>query len=211
MNCQHPFVYPNGDCTDCGVMATMMPGKVEDYHVMVCRPAQILTFFAGTRPDDKGRMLSEIQDWSNEELEGCHDQIQWMFPAPERSNYNPKAPLLTKEVIERFNDIMRANLSINFMRMMKFYGFEIEENPLKITLPEGEIPYWLNPRDHNLLRLTRIVRSLKLLGMEEESMALFKCLAGIYTKEHFSPEPRITRATFDWWCKAAYAGLEDFK
>jgi hypothetical protein len=48
----------------------------------------ILTFFDGTGVDANGRTIAEIQQWTNEQLEECHDQIQWMFPVPEPSKYN---------------------------------------------------------------------------------------------------------------------------
>lgn len=38
MPCQHPTVYPDGNCTLCGVLATTVPGLAEDYHKMIPRP-----------------------------------------------------------------------------------------------------------------------------------------------------------------------------
>lgn len=39
--CKHPFIWPDGNCVDCGVLATMFPGKVEDYHKMLPRPLKM--------------------------------------------------------------------------------------------------------------------------------------------------------------------------
>lgn len=32
--CSHPEIYPNGNCVDCGVLATMFPGKSSDHEVI---------------------------------------------------------------------------------------------------------------------------------------------------------------------------------
>ena len=37
LDCKHPFVWPNGDCVECGVLATTMPGHTEPHHIMVPR------------------------------------------------------------------------------------------------------------------------------------------------------------------------------
>lgn len=34
--CKHPEVWPDGNCVDCGVLATLFPGK-SDAHIMVPR------------------------------------------------------------------------------------------------------------------------------------------------------------------------------
>jgi hypothetical protein len=55
------------------------------------------------------------------------------------------------------------------------------------------------------LRLTRILRSTRLLGLEDESHALYQCLANLYDSaehrgyEHVSPE------TYRYWQAAAQA------
>src|SRR5689334_17044420 len=92
-------------------------------------PERILEFYSGGL-DDHGRTLLEIQAWSNEQLEECHDQIQWLFPVPEPSQLNPTAPLLTPEVIATFSrdDAMKARLRLSFERIVKFFGFTLNTN-----------------------------------------------------------------------------------
>ena len=57
---------------------------------------------------------------------------------------------------------------------------------------------WLHPGNHNLLRLTRIVRSLSLLGQPELARALY---AGL-RKEC---EGRVTAVTLEYWKEATSA------
>ena len=54
----------------------------------------VVAFYRGEMPDSQGRRLADIQAWDDERLEIVHDYIQWLFPLPERSAFNPKAPLL---------------------------------------------------------------------------------------------------------------------
>jgi len=58
----------------------------------------ILRYYEGQAPDDRGRYLSEIQEWPDDRLEAVHDFIQWMFPLAERSGANPEAPILDDDI-----------------------------------------------------------------------------------------------------------------
>jgi hypothetical protein len=42
---------------------------------------------------------------------------------------------------------------------------------------------WIRPHNHNHLRLTRIIRSLKLLGLPKDAHALMLCLEDIHRVE----------------------------
>ena len=55
----------------------------------------LLAFYSGTGRDSAGRTLTEIWAWDHRRLEMAHDFIQWLFPLPEASRFNPDAPLLT--------------------------------------------------------------------------------------------------------------------
>ena len=155
---------------------------------------QILAYFDGTGTDDRGRLLVDVQNWTDEQLEGCHDQIQWMFPVPEPSKFNWKAPLLTPEIIEQFTPAMKEVLRVSLFRMLRFYG--LLENPIREDL------HWLHPMDHNMLRLTRILRCLNLLGLHADMYALFDTLTVVYQREQQREEPRILPTTYQWWSKA---------
>jgi hypothetical protein len=62
---------------------------------------------------------------------------------------------------------------------------------------------WLTPSNHNHLRITRIPKSLRLLGLETEAIAFFECLANIYRLESAKATPRISEETFTFWLAAA--------
>lgn len=48
--CAHPFVWPNGDCVECGVLATTMSGHTEPIHTMVPRKFEPLIKRLGVLP-----------------------------------------------------------------------------------------------------------------------------------------------------------------
>jgi hypothetical protein len=170
---------------------------------------RLLSFYAGTRPDDHGRWLSEIQLWSDRELEQVHNYIQWLFPLAERSGFNVDAPILDAKVIEEFRSRsnLRHNLQTSFRRMLGFYGLEIEDiGELTVVRAPSfaeRAENWISPSNHNHLRITRILKSLKLLGLESEADAFFECLADIYRVESAKAVPKISEVTFRFWQSAA--------
>jgi len=163
--------------------------------------AAILEFYCGGR-DDEGRMLEDILSWPDEELEAVHNFIQWLFPLPERSGANPGAPVLDEATIEAFHRSpeLQGRLRQAFLRMMRFYGFVWRGGQV---VPSEDFSQkaqnWLHPDNHNHLRLTRILRSLRILGLETEMQALFAALKEVYNGHSGS----ITSRTFDFWTRAA--------
>jgi hypothetical protein len=163
--------------------------------------SRLLDFYRGGR-DDKGRTLEEILAWPDEELEAVHNFIQWLFPLPERSGANPDAPVLDAATISAFraSSELQDRLRQSFLRMLRFYGLVFETGAVRPAANFSTRSLnWLNPGNHNHLRLTRILRSLRLLGLESESEALFRALSGIYRAQ---PES-ITQRTYQFWESAS--------
>ncbi len=162
---------------------------------------RLVDFYAGSAPDDRGRYVYDIQGWSDERLESVHDYIQWLFPLRERSAFNPQAPVLDDAAIAEFRarPELRQNLRTSFLRILRFYGFEekregIEQGSDFATRSSN----WLSPSNHNHLRITRILTSIRLLGLEAEAQAFYTCLARVYRRQKGS----ITPETFAYWTAA---------
>ena len=64
--------------------------------------SKIVDFYLGKVSNDEKFYLEDILKFSFEELESNHHYIQWMFPTDQKSNFNPKAELLTNEDVEQF-------------------------------------------------------------------------------------------------------------
>ncbi len=171
--------------------------------------SEILAFYSGTSTDPRGRRLLDIQKWPDDLLESNHDFIQWMFPLLEPSSVHPEAPVLDQETIREFRaqPALQQHLRESFLRMLAFYGFELNEDrePQVRRRPDfaGQSTNWLWPGNHNHLRITRILKSLRLLGLEPEAQAFFKCLSELYAEETGRGIPRITATTFQFWSAAA--------
>ena len=171
------------------------------------QPDPIVVFYSGG-VDGNGRTLREILAWSDTTLEDVHDYIQWVFPTRQPSAVNPSAPLVTADTIRAFAadaDLRRALLDA-FTRMLTFYGLRREardDGTVQVEIDEAKFAdragRWLRPNNHNHLRLTRILTSLRLLGLRDHSRALFACLATI-ARDH--PDA-VSATTLAYWRRAA--------
>lgn len=146
---------------------------------------ELLEFYSERGSDDRGRRIEDIWAFSNDELESVHDYIQWLFPLADRSTFNPRAPLLDEETMDRFREdpVLRKNVERSLRVMLDFYGLAIAGTEILRVPTFGErSKSWLRPQNHNFLRLTRVLKSLTLLGHGDRARQLLECLIGIDAK-----------------------------
>lgn len=157
----------------------------------------IIKFYLGERADSKAPSLAVILSWDKSLLEDNHDYIQWLFPLPEPSLFNPSAPLLTDEDIRRFNsDVnLREKLIQSFRLMLDFYGFAFADNKI-VPSPflQERSDNWLHPGNHNMMRITRILRSLTLLGCRDQAREFLRALVNTHSKS-----PAMPLETWAYW------------
>jgi hypothetical protein len=163
----------------------------------------IVRFHKGEGPDNRGRTLAAILAWDDGRLEAVHDYIQWLFPLDEPSRFNAAAPLLTPADRAAFRQpALATNLRRALERMLAFYGLALQPTaPPRLTRSDrwrDRSAEWLHPGNHNLLRLTRIIRSLALLGQPDLARALYEALR----KEC---EGHVTGVTLAYWKEATDA------
>jgi len=149
----------------------------------------IVAFYRGDGRDHRGRSLSDIHAFDFHELEFNHDYIQWLFPLPEPSGANESAPLLSKEDIAAFTGdaSLRKALLQSFQLMLQFYGLDLVVRGENVEVVRSanfdeRSGQWLTHGNHNFLRISRILRSLTLLGCSRYAVALLGCLEGIYAE-----------------------------
>jgi hypothetical protein len=162
----------------------------------------VVDFYCGVTGDHRGRSREEILSWSDDRLEAVHDFIQWLFPLPEASPVNPYAPLLTRETISAFHTRpeLRASLRESLERMLRFYGLELRDDPLEVIPAENfrdRAADWLDPGNHNHLRITRILKCCALTGLDAEARAFLETLEAIFRTKEF--RTRITKETLLYW------------
>jgi hypothetical protein len=163
--------------------------------------SQLIDFMRGTGTDVQGRSLEDLWQFSDSEFDVIHDFIQWMFPLPEPSRFNPRAPVLSHSEIAAFHadPALRENLLKSFERFLAFLGLLYREGNVERAedfLQKQEV--WLIP-NHNWLRVTRVLASTRLLGLEDASSALFRCLAVLREDGNAG----ITDEAFRYWNEAA--------
>ena len=134
--------------------------------------SQIVDFLEGKGTDNKGRYLSDIWVLPILLLEGTHNFIQWIFPLNQPSHSNRFAPILTEQdcIAIRNSEVAQANLLKSLHCMCQFWGIEIKGN--QFVAQEGldrmKINhFWLRRSNHNQLRMTRVIKSLAMLGQPE--------------------------------------------
>lgn len=110
----------------------------------------MVAFLNKAGPDGAGRSLDDVLAMADTEIEQRHDFIQWLFPLPEPSRAVPGSPVLTQadQTAISASGTALASLAAGAARMFQFYA---------------DTDDWLAPHDHNHLRITRIIRSLRLL------------------------------------------------
>lgn len=164
----------------------------------------LIAFYSGAGTDHRGRTLSGILAFSNTELESCHDYIQWLFPLRDPSPYNPEAPTIDDEVVAAFraSHELQSRLHHALLRMLQFYGIVLRETPqgFELLIPSdvSEL-HWLTAENHNHRRISRMLASLKMLGLEAHVSALWQGLQ----KLALSYPDEITPATVTRWRLAA--------
>ena len=126
----------------------------------------LVNFLNGTSPDHQGRYLRDIWDFDDIAIEKTHDFIQWMFPLTEKSMSVPGVPILSAEDVEaiRASEIARSNLE----KSAQWYLGFLKRND-----------HWIKAYDHNHLRITRAIKSLRLLVSKEKAEAFLDSIFDI--------------------------------
>ena len=115
---------------------------------------EIVSFLEGKSPDHRGRILAMLLQQTDHQAETTHDYIQWLFPLDEPSRSVNGAPVLTELEIDqiRQSSLAQANLAKS---ARWFLGF-LERND-----------HWITNYNHNHLRITRVIKSLRLLASDK--------------------------------------------
>ncbi len=118
--------------------------------------SQLVAFLEGSGTDSRSRRLVDIWQFDDDEIEYTHDFIQWMFPLREASGANFNAPTLLVSDIKVIQSSMqcRQNLEKSATWILAF--LERTEEIFQYT-------------NHNHLRVTRIIKSLRLLHSDQRA------------------------------------------
>ena len=116
--------------------------------------------------DHAGRTHAFICDQSDDWIESTHDFIQWLFPIEDERNRGASIPDLTDEEVEMIKESEKAQKSmlLSASRMRRFWS---------------KNQHWVTEHDHNHLRITRCIKSLRLLVGDEEAQKMKVWLSSV--------------------------------
>ena len=145
----------------------------------------IVDFLQGTGTDGAGRTVFQVIALDDASIEGTHDFIQWLFPLAEPSGANRRAPVLSAGDVEAVQacGMAQCALAAATDRMASFYGHNT---------------HWLTAHDHNHLRITRIIKSLRLLRGSEEANEFRALILGL---DEAAGQP-VSDASRRYWMQA---------
>jgi len=179
-------------------------------------PQHKADFFSGgqiprRRGDCSGMTQIEILSLSNQELEQRHNFIQWLFPLKKASKSQPLAPITTDKAIalcSRQNPDFKARMRANFILMIRFYGGSFSQKTKQSPITLNRIKkiaemHWLTENNHNYLRITRIITSLKIHGLTNEATLFHRFIKNIATEKNRLAPGTVSDRTLRIWEHAA--------
>jgi hypothetical protein len=138
-----------------------------------------------------------------EQFEGDHAWIQWILPTKERSAFNVECPLLTDEDIVLFKSdpVLIENYMYAIYRAMDFFGMTVfrGEAVWQEAGNHKNPKWWLEHFNHNFLRMTRLLLSLRYMGYDRLCRSIFTLLSE-YEESH-------QNSVQQYWGPAAYGPI----
>ena len=141
-------------------------------------------FLLAKEPDFKGRMIQDIWNYSDDEIEGIHDFIQILFPLNKKSQSVFHGYYLeTDDLVQSLKD--DEQVKENILKSLEWFLSFLKRHD-----------YWKKGYNHNQLRITRVIESLKLLVGQEEADHFYENIIDI------CKSGSIKKMTLDFWKNA---------
>jgi len=144
-------------------------------------------FYDNKIPNGDGLYLKEMWDFNDWQIENTHHFIQWLFPISFKSNHCDDAPIVTAKEVEKLtrSEDFRHKLLKSLAMMENFWGFDVE-HASTIAKPKSFRSFlnkeWFTPYNHNFIRISRVLQSLVLFGLDKEAQELLDYLENnVYT------------------------------
>jgi hypothetical protein len=173
---------------------------------------KIVDFYNGVIKHPSGHSIEDIWLWDDYTLEKGHTYIQYLFPLKEKSKAVPKSPVISDEEVAMFleDKELRKKLLKSFLVMLDFYGLKSIKKDDNIVIKKSneyneKKENWQNIGNHNHLRITRILKSLTMLGLPKFANAFYKCL-----KEITQEDPaKFSETTINFWKESVKNNIDN--
>tara|TARA_B100000925_G_scaffold137869_1_gene103239 strand:- start:157 stop:606 length:450 start_codon:yes stop_codon:yes gene_type:complete len=144
----------------------------------------IENFLTNNEPDFKNRFLKDIWNFSDEDIEHTHDFIQLLFPLNEKSSAVSNGIYLDSN--EAVQSIKANKLATeNIVKSSKWFLLFLARNS-----------HWKRKHDHNYLRVTRIIKSLRLLVSDQEANKFYELFMQLVDE---NLKLKINSVTLNYW------------
>ena len=144
----------------------------------------IVNFLTNNEPDFKNRFLKDIWNFSDEAIEHTHDFIQLLFPLNEKSSAVSNGIYLDSN--EAVQSIKANKLATeNIVKSSKWFLLFLARNS-----------HWKRKHDHNYLRVTRIIKSLRLLVSDQEANKFYELFMQLVDE---NLKLKINSITLHYW------------
>jgi len=174
------------------------------------RQSEIVQFTMGANVHPEGYTIDQVWDWDDLKIADDHSFTQWLFPSNKASESRNNSPILSRNDILQFrtDPELRARLLKSFLMMLRFFGFEIRtagnaihvdkaaDFDVRLRKPFDRGMTWF--RGHHFKRITRILYSLTLLGLQQPAEAFFEALRLLYEANR----EEIPHSTYLYWKEA---------
>ena len=137
------------------------------------------TFLLNESCDHKGRMLSDIYKFSDNEIEATHDFIQIVFPLAEPSFWSSNKYFIESQ--QQIDSLSKnKNVKEAILQSASWYISFLKRNN-----------HWKNVNDHNLKRITRMIKSVRLIVGDIEADNIKKEIISIKNIEKLVSQKSI--------------------
>ena len=141
-------------------------------------------FLLAKEPDFKGRMIQDIWNYSDEEIEGIHDFIQILLPLNKKSQSVFHGHYLdTDDLVQSLKD--DEQVKKNILKSSEWFLSFLKRHD-----------YWKKEYNHNQLRITRVIECLRLIAGDKEADNFYKSVLELCS------DVKLSKTTLDFWSKA---------
>ncbi|MDB2489444.1 opioid growth factor receptor-related protein [Gammaproteobacteria bacterium] len=124
-------------------------------------------FLLAKESDFKGRMIQDIWNYSDEEIENNHDFIQIIFPLNKKSQSVFHGYYLeTDDLVQSLKD--DEQVKENILKSSEWFLSFLKRHD-----------YWKRGYNHNQLRITRVIECLRLVVGQEEANSFYYSIISI--------------------------------
>jgi hypothetical protein len=141
-------------------------------------------FLLATEPDFKDRMIQDIWNYSDEEIESIHDFIQILFPLNKKSQSVFHGYYLDTDILVQS---LKGDEQVkgNILKSSKWFLSFLKRHDC-----------WKRGYNHNQLRITRIIECLRLIVGDEEADGFYQSIKTL------SENANLNNKTVEFWDNA---------